>query len=359
MLFKTFLIALFPLIAFASKDLDFLHSIHRAVNGLKARQPSAPPKEVCYPDIGCFSTDGPLKHLGTLPATPEQIGTKFFLFTTKSPSTPQEVNPKDAKSLELIDATKPFAVVSHGFSMDSKEKQLSSVKDSLIKFGHLETVIMVDWAKGAKSPEYVEAATNTQVVGRQVAFLVETLRTKRSVDPKNVHLIGFSLGAQVSGFAGKYSQTTYKWKFGRISALDSAAPLFEGYPGAFLNQDDAIYVDAIHTSAGHVIVTGEVGFIEPIGHVDFFPHNGTHQPRCSGKIDLTCNHRSSVLYFESSLSGGAHCLFTAYKCPNYQDFEDKKCAKGGDSRLGFYSTTQPGRGVHYLDCAKDYPFCTQ
>ncbi|CAG2183694.1 unnamed protein product, partial [Oppiella nova] len=161
----------------------------------------------------------------------------------------------------------------------------------------------------------------------------------------------------VSGFAGKFSQTQYKWKFGRISALDSAAPLFEGYPGAYLDQNDGIYVDAIHSSAGHLIITGEVGFIEPIGHVDFFPHNGTHQPRCSQlneTIHISCNHYSSVLYFEASLSGGDHCMFTAYKCTNWTDFEDKKCAKNADQRLGFYSTTQTGKGVQYLDVNKAY-----
>ena len=137
--------------------------------------------------------------------------------------------------------------------------------------------------------------------------------------------------------------------------LDAAAPLFENYPGSFLTQNDATFVDVIHTSAGHELLEGEIGFIKPIGHVDFFPHNGKSQPRCKDSVELSCNHYSSVFYFEASLSG--KCKFTAYKCANWDDFDAKKCNNTGDSELGYYSVHQPGRGVHYLNVKDKYPFC--
>ncbi|XP_054165483.1 pancreatic lipase-related protein 2-like [Oppia nitens] len=357
MTLKLVLIAFMPFVVLSSKEVDFFVSIQRDVNEVISTQMLSDPKKVCYPDIGCFDLDGPMKHTKILPESPEKIETKFFAYTTQSPTTPQEVDAHNAKSLEHINPTKPVVIIAHGFGNNGTTPQLISVKDSLLKFGKIETVVMIDWSKGAAQPWYVEAATNTQVVGRQVAFLIETIRKTHGLDPKNVHLIGFSLGAQVSGFAGKYSQSAYKWKFGRISALDAAAPLFEDYPGSYLTHDDAEFVDAIHTSAGHIIVTGEVGFIEPIGHIDFFPHNGTHQPRCVGHItQLSCNHYSSVFYYEASLSG-TKCQFTAYKCPNWDQFTKHQCDAGGDSRMGFYSITKPGRGVHYITVTKDYPFC--
>lgn len=116
-----------------------------------------------------------------------------------------------------------------------------------------------------------KASTNTQVVGRQVAFFVNELKKHHGVDLKNVYLIGFSLGAQVAGFAGKFSQSEvilchfytneeiiislafflqYHWKFSRITGLDAAAPMFENHQGSHLIKTDADFVDGIHTSAG-------------------------------------------------------------------------------------------------------------
>lgn len=56
----------------------------------------------------------------------------------------------------------------------------------------------VDWGPGSAVPNYVRAAANTRLVGRQLAKLVKSL----NVPLEKIHLIGFSLGAHVAGFAG-------------------------------------------------------------------------------------------------------------------------------------------------------------
>jgi len=56
----------------------------------------------------------------------------------------------------------------------------------------------VDWGPGSAVPNYVRAAANTRLVGRQLAKLIRSL----NVPLEKVHMIGFSLGAHVAGFAG-------------------------------------------------------------------------------------------------------------------------------------------------------------
>ena len=48
---------------------------------------------------------------------------------------------------------------------------------------------------------YLQAAANTKVIGHQICLVVKAIKQAR---PKmKFHLIGFSLGAHASGFAGK------------------------------------------------------------------------------------------------------------------------------------------------------------
>ena len=212
------LLSFLPVLAFGELDIQQFIDIKRSVDAFESRLSTTfDSGKVCYKDIGCFTAkEGPLKHLDTLPTAMDKIQTKFYAFTQHSQTTAQEVNPYDTKSLGLIPSGQSVAIIIHGFGNSLSTEQLLSVKDSLIKYANL-TVIVTDWSKGAKAPDYVQAARNTELVGHQVAFLVETLRAKHNIDPQNVHLIGFSLGAQVAGFAGQFSQTAFKTKLGRIS----------------------------------------------------------------------------------------------------------------------------------------------
>lgn len=60
----------------------------------------------------------------------------------------------------------------------------------------------MDWENGATLPNYVRAAANTRLIGKQLASLIKNLQSHKKLDLSRVHVIGFSLGAHVSGFAG-------------------------------------------------------------------------------------------------------------------------------------------------------------
>nr|XP_054927968.1 hepatic triacylglycerol lipase-like [Dermacentor andersoni] len=115
--------------------------------------------------------------------------------------------------------------------------------------------------------------------------MVETSQGK--LQPKNIHLIGFSLGAHAAGFCARHFHNATRKKVGRITGLDPAGPLFENTIVA-LSRKDAEFVDVIHTDSG-ILAELKLGIKAPIGHVDFYPNGGHDQPGCEGPTYVGSN----------------------------------------------------------------------
>ena len=91
------------------------------------------------------------------------------------------------------------------FHLESKNTWAIRIKDALLDREDCN-VILVDWAEGAKIL-YRKAAGNTQLVGAQIAELVRFLISISSGTPdfaERFYIVGFSLGAQIAGYAGTY-----------------------------------------------------------------------------------------------------------------------------------------------------------
>lgn len=73
--------------------------------------------------------------------------------------------------------------------------------------------------------------------------------------------------------------------------LDPADPYFQGTDVRVrLDPSDAAFVDVIHTDGSSILQLG-FGTMQQMGHVDFYPNGGVHQPGCDadfmGKLSHT------------------------------------------------------------------------
>lgn len=220
------------------------------------------------------------------------------------------------------------------------------------------SVIVVDWGRGS-TPPYVQAVANIRLIGVIAAHTINMLYEQlglRNLD--NVHMIGHSLGAHLSGYAGYTLQKEFGLKMGRITGMDPAEPLFtDSDPIVRLDRNDAKYVDVVHTDTVP-IAQGGLGMPKAIGHVDFYPNGGRNNPGCDAPVDyyinqeegsffwgvsqfLSCNHvRSHQYMIESIKSDGP---FLAVTCESYEEFKEGKCfnCTGSDGHqcinFGFHS----------------------
>lgn len=64
-------------------------------------------------------------------------------------------------------------------------------------------IILMDWSTLSAGPWYITAVNNSYLVGRILARFLTVLDRRKLIPLENVHVIGFSLGAEVAGFAGK------------------------------------------------------------------------------------------------------------------------------------------------------------
>lgn len=109
-----------------------------------------------------------------------------------------------------------------------------------------------------------------------------------------MHLIGHSLGAHISGFAGNYIQYYSGKNLARISGCDPAGPLFFlTSPSNRLDSSDAVFVDVIHTDSL------KYGYILPVGDVDFYPNGGVaSQPGCNpGFMSEVISKYNNIIIF--------------------------------------------------------------
>uniref|UniRef100_A0A131YPQ8 Pancreatic lipase like enzyme n=1 Tax=Rhipicephalus appendiculatus TaxID=34631 RepID=A0A131YPQ8_RHIAP len=314
----------------------------------------------CYDDIGCFNYEDRLGLDLGAPDKPEDVGTEITLHGSEFNYT-IKVDTQVWKQKYVvnwrIDLNKPLCAVIHGFNFNDAIEWMEEMRAALMKKVNCN-VLIVTWLDGARIPDYTRAASNSAMVGVLLSQLLQDMITTSNgkLTAKNIHVIGFSLGAQAAGFCGRHFYQKRQEKIGRITGLDPAGPLFQDTKVA-LSKNDAQFVDVIHSNAGK-FSDFMFGMTGQVGHVDFYPNNGDRQPGCGGDIDLGCSHSRAIEYFMESLK--SECSFTAYPCgSDWQGLVgigekyDWTCFQN----MGYHSIDKAGRGPFYLRTNPKKPYC--
>uniref|UniRef100_A0A2K6ETW3 Triacylglycerol lipase n=1 Tax=Propithecus coquereli TaxID=379532 RepID=A0A2K6ETW3_PROCO len=298
--------------------------------------------EVCYSRLGCFSDDVPWagileRPFKVLPWSPEDVNTRFLLYTNENPNDFQEIvaDPSSISASNFKTNRKTRFII-HGFTDKGEESWLSDICERLFEVESVNC-FCVDW-KGGSRTTYTQASQNIRIVGAEVAYFVEVLQ-----------------GA-----------------IGRITGLDPAEPYFEGTPEIVrLDPSDAQFVDVIHTDAAPLIPNLGFGTSQIVGHLDFFPNGGLEMPGCDKNIlsqivdidgiwegtrdFVACNHLRSYKYYTDSISNPNG--FAGFPCSSYSAFTENKCfpcPSEGCPQMGHYADTFPGKAnelgqVFYLN----------
>ncbi|XP_053557076.1 endothelial lipase [Bombina bombina] len=264
-------------------------------------------------------------------------------------------------------SAKTFFVI-HGWTMSGLfESWLHSLVVALHEREKDANIIVVDWMSLAHQL-YPDAVNHTKVVGKHIAQLLDWLQERGNISLENVHLIGYSLGAHVAGYAGNYVNGTV----GRITGLDPAGPMFEGVePHKRLSPDDANFVDVLHTYTRGALGVS-IGIQMPIGHIDIYPNGGDYQPGCAlsdvlgalayGSIGdvVKCEHERSVQLFVDSLINQDKESF-AFQCTDSTRFKRGiclSCRKNRCNSIGYNSKkTRSKRNVKmYLKTRAQMPY---
>ncbi|XP_059847725.1 lipoprotein lipase-like isoform X4 [Hypanus sabinus] len=114
-------------------------------------------------------------------------------------------------------SSKTFFII-HGWSVTGMfETWIEKLVAALYQREPDSNVLVVDWLNRAHQ-HYPIAAQNTQLVGQDIAKLINWLEKQVRAPTSKMHLVGYSLGAHVAGFAGSH----IGHKIGRITAFSEA-----------------------------------------------------------------------------------------------------------------------------------------
>ncbi|XP_011873873.1 PREDICTED: lipase member H-A-like [Vollenhovia emeryi] len=208
-----------------------------------------------------------------------------------------------------------------------------------------DNVVLLDWSK--YSGGTLETVfSNAEKVGDLYAQSIRLL-VANGLDVSKIYTVAYSVGAHIAGFVRKCNG----FKISRITALDPEYTV--SYPnGCFLESNDAMWVDVIHTDMGGYGIPWTMG-------TPCIVNRGTRpQPGCLQLDDLplnsigVCSHQRSVELYAESKVYSCCPKFVVPQCSSAQYNSFSKCTK----TIGIgYTATNDISGKVYVSYDPDNP----
>ncbi|KAI4492139.1 hypothetical protein M0802_010036 [Mischocyttarus mexicanus] len=249
----------------------------------------------------------------------------------------------------------------HGFLSTPNDTNLYNLAQALLKKDDF-LIMSLDWKTGAcyGGPPLLEylfypvAVKNSRLVGKYLAQFTKQLVARYKVPMSNIRIFGHSLGAHVSGFAGKEAQKLHLGKYSEIIGLDPAGPLFKSNKCSDrICETDAKYVQILHTS-------NVKGTMVTLGTVDFYINSGRRQPGC--ELDETCSHGRAVDYLTECVK--RECCLIGTPWTNYRQKASEfdvtplsQCTKETCVCVGLNAKKYPSKGSFYVPVEANPPYC--
>ncbi|XP_015116860.1 phospholipase A1 [Diachasma alloeum] len=309
------------------------------------------------------------------PAVDERVK---FLVHTRNSKVPYRLYAEDDQFEIALSSFKPemkTVFIVHGFLADGAESWIQEMAEAYLAFEDVN-VIAVDWSQYSNILNYYKAVVNAKNAARAIVKFLQ-LAVASYPETKNwgeIHLIGHSLGAHVSGMAAEaFKEIVSRWKIVRITGLDPAQPCFAA-SGLSLRKTDAPFVDIIHTN-GKLLAGMGLGLRDPIGHVDFYANGGQRQPGCWREgskwdrpraeiMEAVCSHQRSYDYFTESLRLAAEKMNNKFwghewdQSPlNASKLVGKDCSSDDCVEMGINADKYERRGTFFVSTGNNNPYC--
>ncbi|KAK0094963.1 hypothetical protein PV326_009558 [Microctonus aethiopoides] len=264
----------------------------------------------------------------------------FHLFTRLNRETAYILKIDDVDNLKAspFNSAWPTKYIVHGWTNDVEMPWVVKIRQYYLEVADYN-VIAVDYSPISKL-DYLTAIRYVPSVGKIIGEMLKFLNSEIGMSFSDVHMVGHSLGAQVSGFAG----AEVSGDIDRITGLDPASPCY-GIPvlksaEGRLDPTDAKFVDVIHTNKG------VYGMLQTCGHADFFPNGGgAPQPGCAGIDQDSCSHQKVTDYMLESIVYPRK--FPAFQCDSWDNYKDGNCANNPVAYMG-NGCDPSARGKYYL-----------
>ncbi|XP_061601273.1 inactive pancreatic lipase-related protein 1-like isoform X2 [Cololabis saira] len=298
--------------------------------------------EVCYDGLGCFNDFPPWggtaeRPASTVPWHPDEIGTRFLLFTTKNRYY-QDIKPDESIEVSNYSGRRKTRFVIPGYLVKGDEDWPQIMCKAVVQKENVNC-IAIEWKRGVKTG-FTQAVHNARVVAAQVESMITFLMGKYNQKAESFHIIGHCLGAHAAGEVGSRIPG-----LARISGLDPTEPYFQGTNASVrLDTSDATFVDVIHTDGLSFRSKRGLGMTESVGHIDFYPNGGELMPGCSSNKYISaqldsiwegtsrfdpCNHQRAYEYYTESIAKPQG--FAGFPCSDQDSFAAGKCFPCADS----------------------------